>query len=105
MKRFITILTILLFLLFNINTSIAIAETKTLTQGIYNARDANLLIGAPLTARITPTNSSAIIIIVDSNEIIQALVRLNPKIPQQILPPLDYNYSVIIFGNGTVVLS
>ncbi|WP_335339406.1 hypothetical protein [Clostridium beijerinckii] len=79
MKRLVTIFIILFFLLFNISTSIAIAETKTLTQGIYNVRDSNLLIGSPLTARITPVNSSAIIMIVDSNQVIQSLVRLNPK--------------------------
>lgn len=106
MKRFIAILSIFLFLSISLNTIPVFAQqTKTLAQGIYNVRDTNLLVGSPITAKMTSTNDKAIIIVVDSDQTIHALVRLGPNIPQEILPPLDYNQSIIIYGTGSVVLS
>lgn len=106
MKRNIIIFFTSILLLFTMNIVTAFADpAKTFTTGIYNARDTNLLIGAPLTVRITPSNSKAIILVIDSDQTIQSLVRLNPKVTQQVLPPLDYDYSLMIFTNGTVSLS
>jgi len=107
MKRFITILSIFLFISFSLNAVNVFAQTnpRTLTQGIYNARDAKLLIGAPVTARMKSPTDRAVIIVINSDQTIRALVRLTPQITQQILPPLDYDNSVIIFTNGSVVLS
>lgn len=105
MKRSITIFSIVLFLLLSINTVTTFAQARRFTQGIYNATDANLLIGNPINARITSTNDRALILIIDSNQIIQALVRLGAQIPQQVLPPLSSDSSIVIFGNGTVELS
>ncbi len=106
MKKFVTIFSILLFLSINLNTLFAFAQqTKTLTQGIYNVRDANLLVGSPITARMTSANDKAIIIVIGSDQTIHALERLGPGIPQEILPPLDYDQSIIIYTNGSVVLS
>ncbi|EHJ00501.1 hypothetical protein CDLVIII_3962 [Clostridium sp. DL-VIII] len=106
MKRFIAIFSILSVLFLNLNTIHAFAEqTRTLTQGIYNARDTNLLIGSPITAKMTSPNDKAIIIVIDASQTIHALVRLGPDIPQQVLPPLNYDYSLIIYGTGSVVLS
>lgn len=106
MKKNIIIFFTSILLSFTMNTITTFADpAKTFTTGTYNARDTNLLIGASLTAKITPSNSKAIIIVIDSDQTIQALVRLNPKVTQQILPPLDYDYSIMIFTNGTVSLS
>ncbi|WP_315072575.1 hypothetical protein [uncultured Clostridium sp.] len=106
MKKFISILSIFLFLSISLNTICAFAQqTKTLTQGIYNAKDNNLLIGTPIIVKMASSNDSAMIIVIDSKQVMHALVRLNPQITQQVLPPLDYTDSVIIFGNGSVVLS
>ncbi|MFL0164528.1 hypothetical protein [Candidatus Clostridium helianthi] len=107
MKKFIYIFSILFFLSFSMNSISVFAQhpPRTLTQGIHNVRDANLLVGTALTARITPSNSRAIILVVASDQTIEALVRLNPEVPQQILPPLKFDYSIIIYGDGTVLLS
>lgn len=105
MKKFISLLFIFLFLSLSISKVNVLAEPKTLTQGIYNARDTNLLIGTPITVKITPASSKIIIMVVDSNQIMQTLVRLNPQIPQQILPPLDYDDHVVILGSGAVTFS
>ncbi|GEP65953.1 hypothetical protein CBE01nite_37210 [Clostridium beijerinckii] len=106
MKKNITIFftSIILFFAINITTTFA-NPTRSFTTGVYNARDTNLLIGSSLTARITPPDSKSIILVIDSDQTMQALVRLNQKVPKQILPPLDYDYSIIIFTNGTVLLS
>ncbi|WP_315075140.1 hypothetical protein [uncultured Clostridium sp.] len=107
MKKFISILSIFLFLSLSIsNVSIlAEPESKTLTQGIYNVKDTNLLVGSPITARMTSASDKALIIVIGPDQTIHALERLGPGIPQEILPPLDYNQSVIIYTNGSVVLS
>ena len=106
MRKFITMFSIFLFLLISLNTISAFAQqTKTLTQGIYNARDSNLLIGSPITVRMASPNDKAIIIVIDPEQTIHALVRLGPTIPQQVLPPLNYNYSLVIYGTGGVILS
>ncbi|EHJ00463.1 hypothetical protein CDLVIII_3920 [Clostridium sp. DL-VIII] len=106
MKRFITIFSISLFLSISLNTiSVFAQQAKTLTQGIYNVRDSNLLVGSPITARMTSSNDKAIIIVIGPDQNIHALERLGPGIPQEILPPLDYDQSIIIYTNGSVVLS
>lgn len=107
MKRFILVFFTLIFLSLCINTTTVFATpgTKTLSQGIYSVRNTNLLVGAPLTIRITPTTSKAIILVVDSDQTIKSLVRLDPQLQQQILPPLDYDYSIIIFSNGSISFS
>ncbi|WP_271812930.1 hypothetical protein [Clostridium beijerinckii] len=107
MKKFICIFSLLFFLSFSMNSASVFASTspKTLTQGIYNVRDANLLVGTSLTARVTPTTGRAIILVVASDQTIESLIRLNPEVPQQVLPPLKFDYSLIIYGDGAVLLS
>lgn len=107
MKKIAIILSFILCLsLYTCNlAAIANTASKTLTQGIYNARDNNLLIGNPITIRLTNPNSKAIILVIDSDETMEALVRLNPQIPQQVLPPLHSDSSIIIFTNDSVILS
>ncbi|MFW2488726.1 hypothetical protein ACN077_09130 [Clostridium chromiireducens] len=108
MKRLINIFSIILLLSFSINTTITTAQVtspKSLGQGIYSVRDANLLVGTRINVHITPANAKAIILVIDSDHTIEALVRLNTKITEQTLPPLNYDSSLIIFTNGSVVLS
>lgn len=107
MKKFITCISIFLFLSLGFNTTNVFAQiqSKTLTQGIYNVRNANILVDTPINVSITPSNAKAIILVIDSDQTLESLVRLNPKIPQQTLPPLSYDSSIIIFTNGSVILS
>lgn len=106
-KRFIYIFITLisLSLCFNTISAFAAPQSKTLGQGIHGVRDTNLLVGAPLTVRISPATSKAIILVIDSNQTIKSLVRLDPQIQQQVLPPLDYDYSIMIFSNGSISFS
>lgn len=107
MKKFIIIFSIFLFIFLCFNTVGVIAESqsKTLTQGIYNVKNANLLIDTPINVSITPSNSKAIILVIDSDQTIEALVRLNPQITKQTLPPLKYDSWIVIFSNSSVIFS
>ncbi len=107
MKKFIFIFFYFFILSFSFNTINAFAEpeSKTLTQGIYNVKDANLLIENPITVKLTNANSKAIIIVIGPDQTIESLVRLNPQITKQTLPPLNSASSIIIYTNDSVVLS
>lgn len=105
MKRFISIFSIFLILSFYINTLNAFAEPKTFTQGIYSARDSNLLVDTPITATITSSNDRVMIMIIDSNLNIRELIKLGGESTQHVLKPLSYDSSIVIFGNGSVTLS
>ncbi|EKQ58043.1 MULTISPECIES: hypothetical protein [unclassified Clostridium] len=105
MKKFIILFSIFLTLSLSTITINAFAEGKILTQGIYNARESNLLVGTPITARITSLNDKVMIMIIDSNQTVQELVRLGPGSTEHVLKPLDFDSSVIIFGKGSVSLS
>lgn len=105
MKKYTSILLIFIFFTINIIPAFAQTTPNSLSQGIYNVRDTNLLIHTPLTAKITPSTGSIILIVINSNQTIEALVRLNSEVSQQTLPPLDYNYSLIVYGSGSVILS
>lgn len=107
MKKTIFIISIFLFLSFTVNTITIFAQAgaKTLTQGIYSARDSNLLIGTPITIRITSPNDKALVMVTDSDLYIYELVKLGPQHTEHTLRPLEYNSSIIIFGSGSVTFS
>lgn len=105
MKRFIIVFSFSLFLLLSINTINTFADTKILTQGIYSARTENLLVGTPITAKLTSPNDKLMIMVIDSNQTIQELVRLESGSTEHLLKPLNYDYSIIILGTGSVALS
>lgn len=96
--RKLSIVFVSLFLSFNLLISNVQAQTKTLVQGIYNANTSNLLIGTPLKARINSTNDRAIVIIIDSNQNFQELVRLNAQSQEHTMKPLEYGSSLVIIG-------
>ncbi|WP_243448119.1 hypothetical protein [Clostridium beijerinckii] len=84
------------------NTS---AAPISLSQGIYNVRDINLPIGSPVTARINDPNGRVIIFVIDNNQYMRELTRLDSQSNEQTLKPFNYGYSVIIFGNTPVTFS
>lgn len=43
--------------------------------------------------------------VIDSDQTMEALLRLNARVPQQVLPPLTYTSSIIIFTDGNVIFS
>ena len=105
MKKFATIFSIFLFLSFSMNTITAIAEPKSFSQGIYNAKDSNFLIGTSYTVQNTSPNDKAFIMIIDGNQQIQELLRLEPNSSKYYIKPLQYDHLIVIIGNGKLIFS
>ena len=105
MKKIITIFSISLFLSFNINIVNTSAQPKSLSQGIYNVRDENLLVNTSYTVQNTSPTDKVILLIIDGDQQIQELIRLEPNSPKYYLKPLDYDFLVVIIGNGQVDFS
>ena len=100
MKK-ITIFLIFLCLLFNINTMPAMAAFK-LKEGFYKATDLDLSVAATHTIQNNSFSERAFLIILDSNQVIQQVIRLKPQSEKYTLVPLEVNYTVIIAGKGEV---
>ncbi|NRY64027.1 hypothetical protein [Clostridium beijerinckii] len=105
MKKSTIVLFIFLLLSFINVTQNASAAPITLNQGIYNVRDSNLTIGSPMTAKINNPNGRVIIFVIDNDQYIRELVRLDPQSNEHTMKPFSYGYSVIVFGNSPVTFS
>lgn len=105
MKKFIAIFFIFLFLFFSINPINASAESKTLTQGIYSIRDSNFMTGVNYTVQNTSPNNKSLLIVLDSNQMIQELIRIEPNSPKYPLKPFQSDYIIIIIGSSNLVFS
>lgn len=105
MKKLISISFIFLLLSFSINTIPAIAVPRTFTQGIYSVRDSNLLVGVNYTIQNISPNNKSLVIIIDSNQTVQELIRLEPNSPKYELKPLQSDYIVVIIGASNIVFS
>jgi len=101
MKKFIIIFSIFLFVSFSINTANAATEPKTLTQGMYNISDEKLLTGINYNVRNTSTSKS-LLLVIDSSENIQQLIRLEPNSPKYTLKPLNFGDLIVIIGAATL---
>lgn len=105
MKKFISIFFIFLFLSLSVNIKVAFAEPKVLTQGLYTLKDVQLSTGINYNVRnISPSNRS-LLIIVDSNQMIQEMIRLGPDSQKYNLKPLNYGDIIIIIGASNLEFS
>lgn len=110
MKHFIAILSILLLLLFNINTMTAFAQSKEFSQGFYSMKDLNLYQNNTYFVENKSLYTTGMLIIIDNNSVIQQVIRLVirliPNSPKYPLVSLLSNYNFIIYGdNIKLVLS
>ena len=105
MKKFISIFLIFFFISTYFNILDVSAEPKILKQGIHTRNDVGLPVNSPITIKLGQSTNKAIVMVVDSDHTIEALVRLNNRVIQQVLPPLNYTSSIIIFTDGSVVFS
>lgn len=107
MKRFVSVFLIFLLLSFNLNmiTSFAESEGKSFTQGLYQVKDIGLAANTSYNIKNVSPSSSSIVIVVDENNLIQELIRLEPNSPNYILKPLNFNSIIIVVGSGTVAFS
>ncbi|CUU49596.1 hypothetical protein [Clostridium beijerinckii] len=77
-------------------------SAKTLSQGIYNVRDSNLLIGTPMTVKIDSPSGKAIIFILDSDYSMKEMIKLESESTEHTLKPFDYGSLIIVVGNSSV---
>ncbi|AGF57622.1 hypothetical protein [Clostridium saccharoperbutylacetonicum] len=102
MKKFSILLFIFIFFTFTFNINIAFSDTKSFTQGLYNFTDTGLVTGSSYNIKNSSSTGRAVVIIFDSNQMMQEFIRLEPNSPNYILKPLDYGYIIIIIGGGSV---
>ena len=105
MKKFIPIFLIFFFISTCFNIIGVSAEPKTFKQGIYTWSDSGLPANSSLTIKLGESTSKAIVMVIDSDQTMEALLRLNARVTHQVLPPLTYTSSIIIFTDGNVIFS
>lgn len=103
MKKTFTTFSVVLFLLFTLTSNVA-GQNKTLSQGMYNMIDTKLQPGITYKIRNISTSKS-LLLIVDNNQIIQQLMRLEPTSPEYILKPLNSSDIIIVIGAAKLEFS
>lgn len=96
MKKTFATFSIIFFLFFTFSLNAA-GESKFLTQGMFNVIEAKLQPGITYKIRNTSTSKS-LLLIVDNNQNIQQLMRLEPNSPEYILKPLNSSDLIVIIG-------
>ncbi|MDF2883626.1 MAG: hypothetical protein K0R54_4184 [Clostridiaceae bacterium] len=71
-------------------------------QGFYKTTDLNLSLETTHTIQNNSFSDRSLVIILDSNQIIKQVLRLNPQSEKYKLVPLEQGYLVIIAGGGEV---
>lgn len=106
MKKFIIAFSIFLLASFNMNIIAApTVQPKTFSQGFYNMKDLNLSENISYSIQNIDPHNSGLLIILDSNQVVQQCIRLMPQSPQYSLMPLKNDYKYIIYGNVQLVFS
>jgi len=105
LKKFASILSILLFISFNINKINATAQSKVYSQGFYTMKDLNLYEGATYTVQNSQPYDDGMLIIIDSEERIQLLLHIPPYSTKYTLPSLKSDYQFIIHNNVRLTFS
>lgn len=104
MKKFAALLSIFLFMSFTINTVSAAARHKAFSQGFYTMKDFNLYEGNTYTVTNTSQDNEGLLIVLNSERIMQQIIRVKPG-TKYVLIPLLSDYQFIIFGNIQLVFS
>lgn len=105
MKKFITIFSIFLFLSFSMNIITAVAAPKSFSQGFYSIKDLNLMANTPYSIQNISTSDDSFMIVFDSSQRIQQAIRLYSNSPKYVTVPFQYDYLIVIIGNGKLVFS
>lgn len=105
MKKFISIFSILMFILFSIKTVTAFAVYKVSKQGFYTMKDLNLTTHIIYYIQNTSQSTPAIVLILDSNQVTAQSISLNPQSQKYALIPLQYDYTIVILGNAELEIS
>lgn len=105
MKKSVIIFSIFLFLSFNMFIVTCMAAPIALKEGFHTMKDLNLSPNTVHTIQNNSPNEYAFVIIFDSNQIVQELIRLSPQSEKYILPSIETGYQMVMVGNGEVTIS
>lgn len=105
MKKFITMLSILLLLSFTFNTVNALAQTKQYSQGFYTMKDLGLNENVSYTVTNHEPFVEGLLFVIDSDKKIQQLVRIPGNSVANPLMPLKNDYNFIIYNNVLLTFS
>lgn len=107
MKKFITILSIFLFLLFSINTITSVAQinkSKLFTEGFYNISNLGLLENVSYSVQ-NLSEYREFMVVFDSDQKIQQSISLDPRSQKFPLKPIRNSDRIVILGQGAVTFS
>ncbi|BCZ47260.1 hypothetical protein psyc5s11_33270 [Clostridium gelidum] len=102
MKKFISILSIFLFLSFNINTTTTMAQEKRFKEGFYSTTNLGLLENVSYKVQ-NVSDYNGFIIVFDSDQKIQQAISLEPHSIQHPLKTIRSTDRVIILGKGELI--
>ena len=105
MKKFFSKFLILFFLLLGTSMTNAFSEPKIFTQGLYTVKDSQLSTGTSYYVRNTSSSNKSLLIIIDSNQMIQELIRLEPNSQKYTLKPLEYGEIIVVIGAANLEFS
>lgn len=105
MKKFAIIISVLLFLIFTMNTVTTVAQPKSYSQGFYTMKDLNLYENRSYTVQNNSPFVDGWLVIFDSNKNIQQINRIAANSSQYPLIPLRSGYTFVIYGNVNLVFS
>lgn len=104
MKKIFFIISLFLYLSFNLFLIPAMAEPKTLKEGVYRAEDLNLPENTTHTIKNPSDNEYAFIMIFDSNQITQQYMQLIPNSKAYMLTPLQQGYQLLVVTNDELII-
>lgn len=105
MKKSIIVFSIFFFLSFTMNIVNISAQTKTYSQGFYTLKDLALYENNVYTIQNIQPYADGLLIITDSNQTIQQVIRIPPNSIKYSLIPLRSDYKLIISGNILLTFS
>ncbi|WP_026888944.1 hypothetical protein [Clostridium beijerinckii] len=107
MKKFISILSIFLFLSFSINTATAVAQInqpRTFKEGFYNLRDLGLMENVSYSVQ-NLSEYRGFIVVFDSEQKIQQAISLDSRSQKFPLKPIRNSDRIVILGQGALTFS
>ena len=104
MKKFIAIFSISVFLLFNINTIVIVAQPKPFREGFYNISNLDLMENVSYRVE-NISNFNGFLIVFDSDQKIQQAISLEPNSQKYPLKPIRNSDRIVILGQGELTFS
>lgn len=104
MKKFITLLSILLLLSFNVSTVVTVAQPTMFKEGFYSINNLGLMENVSYRVE-NISDFNGFLIVFDSDQKIQQAISLEPHSQKYLLKPIRSSDRVVILGQGELTFS